>query len=426
MKAFFKKVWAWVLAHKLIAGIIAGAFVVALTVAIVVPVSVSASRKKKAAQESQQQQQPSGGGEGGGQQGGEGGEGGGTAPSALEEFTVTWKDGSGKVLEIDDNVKKGSMPEFDGQVPNDPISYESETYKVFKSWDKDFAPVTADVTYTATYETKIYNGQFPKINSDKSKVKYGLYPQRHVQISSFEDELNDNLNDGSPELDVVYEYQGKYYLKTEITQTNDRTFSDGDPATLGSYAWFYMDPIEWKVLKNNNERYTLFSNIALEAKAFNPLAGMAQTNDWVESELRAWLNGDFFNMAFNLGNGYVQTSIVDNSAASTGVEENPFAGEETNDKVYLLSNAETAIGSDYGFTAENRILSGTDYFVAHNGYLSNNTTRKTVWYLRSPKQNNEINTDRSRVQVIDHNGSNSTSLSNIEEGIAPVIEINLA
>ena len=70
IKAFFGKIWAWVLAHKLIAGIIAGAFVVALTVAIVVPVSVSASRKKKAAQEQQSQQQQPAGDQGGGQQGG--------------------------------------------------------------------------------------------------------------------------------------------------------------------------------------------------------------------------------------------------------------------------------------------------------------------------------------------------------------------
>ena len=73
MKAFFAKIWAWVLAHKLIAGIIAGATVVVLTVAIAVPCGVSASRKEKAAQEETQQTQPAGdqgAGDQGGQQGG--------------------------------------------------------------------------------------------------------------------------------------------------------------------------------------------------------------------------------------------------------------------------------------------------------------------------------------------------------------------
>ena len=70
IKAFFGKIWAWVLAHKLIAGIIAGATVAVLVVAIAVPCSVSASRKKKAAQEQQSQQQQPAGDQGGGQQGG--------------------------------------------------------------------------------------------------------------------------------------------------------------------------------------------------------------------------------------------------------------------------------------------------------------------------------------------------------------------
>ena len=58
MKAFFGKIWAWIVAHKLIAGIIAGVTVVVLTVAIVVPVSVSVSKKKKAAEEETQETTP--------------------------------------------------------------------------------------------------------------------------------------------------------------------------------------------------------------------------------------------------------------------------------------------------------------------------------------------------------------------------------
>lgn len=95
MKAFFGKIWAWVLANKVLAAIIAGGTAVVLAVAIAVPCGVSASKKKKAAQEQesqQQQQQPSDGGEG--QQGGEGGEGGGqqghTHNYVFKEFA--WKE----------------------------------------------------------------------------------------------------------------------------------------------------------------------------------------------------------------------------------------------------------------------------------------------------------------------------------------------
>ena len=79
MKAFFAKIWAWVLANKVLAAIIAGGTAVVLAVAIAVPCGVSAAKKKKAAQEetsipgdnsgSQQGGQQGGGGEGGGNQG---------------------------------------------------------------------------------------------------------------------------------------------------------------------------------------------------------------------------------------------------------------------------------------------------------------------------------------------------------------------
>ena len=55
IKAFFGKVWAWVLANKVLAGVIAGVATLAIVTAIVVPVSVSSAKKKKAAEQEQQQ-----------------------------------------------------------------------------------------------------------------------------------------------------------------------------------------------------------------------------------------------------------------------------------------------------------------------------------------------------------------------------------
>ena len=85
IKAFFSKVWAWVLAHKIVAGVIAGAVTLAIVTAIVVPVSVSSARKKRAAEETQQTDnggsQPNSGDQGG-QQGGGGSQGGGDSAPA--------------------------------------------------------------------------------------------------------------------------------------------------------------------------------------------------------------------------------------------------------------------------------------------------------------------------------------------------------
>ena len=80
IKAFFSKVWAWVLAHKIVAGVIAGAVTLAIVTAIVVPVSVSSSRKKRAAEETQQN-------DGGGSKQNDGSQGDGN-----KGHTHTWQD----------------------------------------------------------------------------------------------------------------------------------------------------------------------------------------------------------------------------------------------------------------------------------------------------------------------------------------------
>ena len=88
MKAFFAKIWAWVLAHKLIAGIIAGATVVVLAVAIAVPCGVSASKKRKAAQEETSIPGDNSGSQQGGEQGG--GQQGGGSGEHTHSWATTW------------------------------------------------------------------------------------------------------------------------------------------------------------------------------------------------------------------------------------------------------------------------------------------------------------------------------------------------
>ena len=92
MKAFFGKIWAWVLANKVLSAIIAGGTAVVLAVAIAVPCGVSASKKRKAAQEQETQQSQSSGDQGGSQQGGEqgGGQQGGGSGDHTHSWATTW------------------------------------------------------------------------------------------------------------------------------------------------------------------------------------------------------------------------------------------------------------------------------------------------------------------------------------------------
>ena len=73
----------------------------------------------------------------------------------------------------------------------------------------------------------------------------------------------------------------------------------GDIVKFGSYEqdkFCGADPIEWRVLAVENGRALLLSKYALEAK---PYHNTDIDITWEESDLRAWLNGTFYDIAFS-------------------------------------------------------------------------------------------------------------------------------
>lgn len=175
-----------------------------------------------------------------------------------------------------------------------------------------------------------------------------------------------------------------YYAKvTADPKDSDYTFSNGSTVINGTVYYFKVEPILWRIIAQSDEAAMILCDSIIANKAYD-----SSSNNYAESDIRAWLNDQFYNTAFTaLEQELILTTTVDNSAASTGDGSNPDACENTNDKVFLLSYAEVT-NSAYGFsTSTSRQMQTSDYSRATGAYTNIGTDTEYGnggWWLRSP------------------------------------------
>lgn len=75
-------------------------------------------------------------------------------PDCQEEFTVTWLSEDGKATLGTTKVAYGSLPVWSGETPTK--GGDNDCDYAFKAWDKALAPVTGNVSYTATFAPSAY------------------------------------------------------------------------------------------------------------------------------------------------------------------------------------------------------------------------------------------------------------------------------
>lgn len=247
-------------------------------------------------------------------------------------------------------------------------------------------------------------------------IYFGKYPQtiksNNVSVSSFANENGYfNGSDGFEYAKVVANtYSGGYKFSTGVSIEKNKEY------------YFKVEPIRWKIISRNGNEMLLLCDMVIDNKRYDDTY-----NNYKDSEVRAWLNNEFYNSAFSdLQKAMIDTSIVDNSVASTGFTENTYACENTQDKIFLISYV-NATNSIYGLNSNNyRKKNSTDFARANKIYMDVDPRNYgySSWWLRSP-----VNNDNSYVYQVFSDGRVDEVgdwVQNSHVGIVPALQIKIS
>ena len=171
-----------------------------------------------------------------------------------------------------------------------------------------------------------------------------------------------------------------------IEATVEVRFAVGNYVTFGSYpqtaAGDDMTAIEWLVLAREGKKALLISRYGLDVQEYHTTYGTAIT--WQTCSLRTWLNSTFLNKAFTATEqSAILMTNVDNSKDQGYSGYSTDGGDNTEDKVFLLSYAEA--NKYLGISEEcNEELSIEATAYAKKQGAVTNDNDKTAWWLRSP------------------------------------------
>ena len=148
-------------------------------------------------------------------------------PTQNSNFTVTWVNYDGTILEIDENVEYGTLPSYDGETPKK-ASDDQYTY-IFDSWTPTLKKVIDNVTYKATYKTVINTYSVTWMNDDlileTDEVPYGTLPSYNGETPKKEadEQYTYEFSGWSPEIKPV-DGDATYYAVFD-KKTNEYTIT---------------------------------------------------------------------------------------------------------------------------------------------------------------------------------------------------------
>ena len=219
--------------------------------------------------------------------------------------------------------------------------------------------------------------------------------------------------------------------KAAVSLQNPTTNGDGvttwDCIYFGNYYQSNSstkEPIKWRVLSVDGNDAFLLADQNLDAKPYNE-----EDTDvtWATCTLRTWLNGTFLNTAFTSAEqtAIKNTTVVNEDNSYYGTE----GGENTTDKVYLLSIAE-ASNTAYGFNgefnteSETRKAKNTAYAKECGASTCTSTEYEGngYWWLRSPG----LYSDSASSVLLDGYGGGWGFVYHDDTAVRPALHLNLS
>lgn len=290
-------------------------------------------------------------------------------------------------------------------------------------------------------------------------IEFGSYPQTLVTDEALAEELSWYIEDdmwqslgwyqGTGKAGTMYktdtarfcdiDYYGEKYRAVVFTAYRAyETFSLPNASyqspigyTTGNIYFFKFEPIKWRILDPANG--LLLAEAILDAPAysntvfrtddyinFSDAENTRYCSNWEYSSLRSFLNSTFLDTAFtDIEQSLIGETELANTVVSNGNSE--YSGNNTFDRVFILSTKEIGYDEYYGLTNSLRIKNGTDYAQMH-GLFSGNKELGTaaMYYLRDPASS-------GTVAYVSENGVISSSVNTFSQdtGVVPSVCMNL-
>lgn len=287
----------------------------------------------------------------------------------------------------------------------------------------------------------------------RDTFELGYYPQSRVtdsgllaELNAIETEMTDYGFKQLPltenrKLDMSFadvEYNGERYRKVyfgdyriHYTKTSEMESSVQylHGYSRGNYYWFKWEPIKWRVMTVGESDVTAYSKLCLDYRHYHS-GDMAY---WESCDLRDWLNGEFYNLAFSEEN---KTAITEKEIENKNNRYSAASGgNNTEDRVWLLSyyemteengfvknihydleKEEYAVGSDYSYMlglGSTQTSYNAAYFLRDVG-SDNTTVCRDCSFFSTSILNSPFGRER---------GKNAVPVSAIS-GVLPVIAID--